>query len=162
MGLFKVSLISLSAVFSLIIFQFASADENPPTDGTALYSWLKAGEYKDWKHESKMHKSAGPHPQQVLTYLNKSLDDSLSKGAKSHPKGSATVKELFDGSGNLSGWAVSVKTQADSAAGQGWYWYEMLGTNPDSNVVADGNGVPLCFGCHTPGKDFVLIPHPLK
>jgi len=144
-------------------FPFAvNSDETPPADGAALFDWLSAGNYKNWVHESEKHKSAGPHPQSVIAYLNAKLDASLAAGAASHPEGSAAVKELFDGDGNLSGWAVSIKTQADSASGQGWYWYEMLGTKVDSRVVADGNGVPLCFGCHTPGKDYVLIPHPLK
>jgi len=153
---------------ALLISSFAvaplksNADETPPTEGSALFDWLAAGNYKDWVQESEKHKSLGPHPQTVIAYLNTLLNDSLAADSSSHPEGAAAVKELFDGSGKLSGWAVSVKTQADSAAGQGWYWYEILGTNADSRVVADGNGVPLCFGCHTPGKDFILISHPLK
>jgi hypothetical protein len=127
-----------------------------------LLKWLQAGSYKQWVHESKAHKSLGPHPVQVIAYLNAALDESLGAKNKSHPKGSAAVKELLDASGKLSGWAVSVKTAEDSAAGQGWYWYEILGTEASGNVVASANGVPLCFGCHTPGKDFVLIDHPLK
>ena len=31
-----------------------------------------------------------------------------------------------------------------------------------SNPVAAGNGVPLCLGCHFPGKDFVLSGYPPK
>jgi len=127
-----------------------------------LYDWLVAGNYKGWAQESEKHKSAGPHPDTVIAYLNAALNDSLAAGSSSHPEGAAAVKELYDNGGKLSGWAVSIKTQPDSAAGQGWYWYEILGTSADSRVVADGNGVPLCFGCHTPGNDFVLIPHPLK
>jgi len=138
------------------------AQDTPPAEGKALYLWLKAGNYKNWVHESEPHKSAGPHPSAVIAYLNAPLNESLNSGAAAHPAGSASVKELFDTSGELSGWAVSIKTQEDSAAGKGWYWYEILGTEEDSRVVADGNGVPLCFGCHTPGNDFVLIPHPLK
>lgn len=28
--------------------------------------------------------------------------------------------------------------------------------------MADSAGVPLCFGCHTPDRDFVLTPFPLR
>jgi hypothetical protein len=140
----------------------AVAEQAPPTERNALLAWLQAGNYKSWVHESKPHPSAGPHPVQVVAYLNKSLDASLAAGNKAHPKGAAAVKELLDGSGNLSGWAVSVKTDTDSANGKGWYWYEILGINAGDRGVADGNGVALCFGCHTPGKDYVLIPYPLK
>lgn len=134
----------------------------PPTESNALLKWLQDGSYKTWARESSPHKSLGPHPTQVVAYLNKTLDQSLSSKSAVHPKGSAAVKELLDASGKLSGWAVSVKTEADSQAGKGWYWYEILGTNANGRVVANANGVPLCFGCHMPGKDFVLISHPLK
>jgi hypothetical protein len=160
MAVFRKSVVTLAVL--LLSSAVSTANDTPPANGSELFEWLKAGNYKSWVHESEQHPSAGPHPQAVIAYLNATLDESLASGADAHPKGSAAVKELFDGSGNISGWAVSIKTQDDSAAGQGWYWYEMLGTNADSRVVADGNGVPLCFGCHTPGKDFVLIPHPLK
>ncbi len=86
----------------------------------------------------------------------------MAAGQPVHPKGSAALKELFDAKGALAGWAVAVKTADDSAGGKGWYWYEILGTTAQSRVVADGNGVPLCFGCHATGKDFVLIGYPLK
>ncbi len=140
----------------------AQSDDVPPTDSEALLKWLQSGSYKKWVNESAPHKSLGPHPTQVVAHLNPVLDRSLATKAPAHPKGSAAVKELFDGSGKLSGWAVSVKTSADSQAGKGWYWYEILGTTASGNVVAKANGVPLCFGCHTPGRDFVLISHPLK
>ena len=140
----------------------AAVADTPPTEHSALFDWLSSGAYKSWTHESAAHPSAGPHPQAVIAYLNPALDESLTAGNAAHPQGSAAVKELYNDSGALSGWAVSVKTDADSAGGKGWYWYEILGTTADSRVVANGNGVPLCFGCHTPGKDFVLIPHPLK
>lgn len=158
----KSKTIAMVAVGWVIVAGATIASEDPPTNHTGLFEWLKAGSYKGWVSESGPHRSAGPHPQAVIAYLNKALDESLASGNTVHPKGAASVKELFDGNGKLNGWAVSVKSQEDSAAGQGWYWYEILGTSPDSRVVADGNGVPLCFGCHTPGKDFVLIPYPLK
>lgn len=155
---------STSAVFGILLTagNFSVASEDPPLSHDSLFQWLKDGNYKSWVSESEKHPSAGPHPQAVIAYLNASLNESMAVGNASHPQGAAAVKELFDGSGELSGWAVSVKTQDDSAAGQGWYWYEILGISADSRVVADGNGVPLCFGCHTPGNDFVLIPYPLK
>ncbi len=141
---------------------FAQSADVPPTESAALLKWLQAGSYKKWVKESAPHPSLGPHPTLVIAYLNPTLDKSLLAKAAAHPKGSAAVKELLDASGKLSGWAVSVKTVVDSQAGKGWYWYEILGTTTSGNVVASANGVPLCFGCHTPGRDFVLIPYPLK
>lgn len=138
----------------------AHASDVPPTDSTALLKWLQAGGYKAWPKESAPHRSMGPHQTLVVTYLNPSLDKSMTAKSKAHPKGSAAVKELLDATGRPGGWAVSVKTSADSDGGKAWYWYEIIGVSP-GNVVAQANGVALCTGCHTRGQDFVLIPHPL-
>lgn len=161
-NLIKTIAILVVVCSTLFTAYMVNASEVPPTDKSGLYAWLKAGSYKAWAHESTPHTSVGPHPTKVVTYINKSLDQSLSKKATTHPKGSAAVKELLNGKGELSGWAVSIKTDANSNSGKGWFWYEMLGTRPNSNVVASDNGVPLCFGCHTPGSDYVLTPYPLK
>ncbi|MEZ5659636.1 MAG: hypothetical protein R3E83_14215 [Burkholderiaceae bacterium] len=160
--------IPLSAIIGVLMASViatparAAADETPPVDPAPLLAWLQAGNYKAWPHESAPHRSLGPHPAQVIAYLNPTLDASMASASQTHPQGSAAVKELFDSSGKLSGWAVSVKTAANSDSGKGWFWYEILGTTSSARVVASANGVPLCFGCHTPGRDFVLIPHPLK
>ena len=137
------------------------ANDLPPTDGAALLKWLQAGSYKQWPRESGPHRSMGPHQGLVVTHLNPLLDKSMAAKAAAHPKGSAAVKEFQDSGGKLSGWAVSVKTAADSDGGKGWYWYEILGDAAGGSVVAQANGVALCSGCHTRGRDFVLIPHPL-
>ncbi|MGH6612088.1 MAG: hypothetical protein ACRECQ_17735 [Burkholderiaceae bacterium] len=162
--MFRTSLacFSLCAAAFVSVPAHAQPNDVPPTESAALLKWLQAGSYKKWPGESAAHKSLGPHPTQVIAYLNPILDKSLSAKAAAHPKGAAAVKELLDASGKLSGWAVSVKTSADSQGGRGWYWYEIFGTTSSGNVVANANGVPLCFGCHTPGRDFVLIGHPLK
>ena len=139
----------------------ARASEVPPAEPAALLKWLQAGSYKQWPKESGPHRSMGPHQGLVVTHLNPALDKSMAAKAAAHPKGSAAVKELQDSSGKLTGWAVSVKTAADSDGGKGWYWYEILGTTPGGTVTAQANGVPLCSACHLRGKDLVLIPHPL-
>ena len=55
-----------------------------------------------------------------------------------------------------------VKTDGDSQRGDGWFWYEITSTTDGSTPVASGNGVPLCFGCHFTGNDFVLTRYPLN
>jgi hypothetical protein len=69
---------------------------------------------------------------------------------------------MFDGDGDLQGWAVMVKTSEDSANGKGWFWYEVTSTTSGADPVAIGNGVQLCQGCHFIGKDFVLTTYPLQ
>ena len=69
--------------------------------------------------------------------------------------------EMYE-NGKLKGWAVSVKTQANSDNGKGWYWYEVLSPTDASKIAGEGQGLGLCVGCHFPGKDFVVTGYPLK
>ena len=140
-----------------------------PVDKEALFKFLVEGKYKSFPaKESGMHPSNGPHSikgtfgQPVQTYLNAAMNDSLKAGNKAHPKGAGIVKEMFSEEGELQGWAVSIKTQNDSEKGKGWFWYEVTSTKDSNALVANGNGVPLCYGCHSTGKDFVLTGFPLK
>ena len=131
-----------------------------------LFSYLQKGTYKNFAaKESSMHPSTGPHTKiglPVRVFLDPKMDASLRAGNASHPAGSGIVKEMYNANGNLQGWAVMVKTGANSDDGKGWFWYEVTSTTDGSAPVAVGNGVPLCFGCHTIGKDFVLTGYPLK
>jgi hypothetical protein len=133
-----------------------------PTSGPEMLAWLQAGNYLDWAHESALHRSQGPHAQQVLTYFNEPLLASLAAGNATHPAGAASVKELFNRDSELVGWAVMVKAQDDSDGGNGWYWYEGFGTSFPYSAF----GHPACTGCHSSdqgtltSKDFVLSPYP--
>ena len=142
----------------------AKVDSAVPTDG--LFKYLQSGAYKSFKaQEPGQHGSRGPHTKfgwPVRVFLDPVIDASLAAGNSSHPAGSSIVKEMFDEAGKLQGWAVMVKTQADSARGSGWFWYEITSTTDGSSPVASGNGVPLCFGCHFTGRDFVLTSYPLQ
>ncbi len=149
-------------------FDAATAvSDTVPTDADALYVYLQAGGYKEFAHEEERHTSTGPHPDPqvreshtVIAFFNSALDASLKAGNETHPEGSAAVKEFYDADGERTGWAVSVKTQAESATGQGWYWYEVTSVTDGSSPVAAGNGVALCWGCHASGNDFVLSRYP--
>lgn len=144
----------------------AKVDSVVPVTKDKLFSYLQAGSYNGLAaKESGSHPTRGPHTKfgwPVRVFLGPKLDASLKAGNTSHPAGSAAVKEMYDGSGKLQGWAVMVKTAADSAGGKGWFWYEVTSTTDGSKPVAAGNGVPLCFGCHFTGRDFLLTDYPLK
>lgn len=129
-----------------------------PLGGAALEAWLQAGHYRQWRGESKAHSSQGPHFGKVRAYLNPVLFDSLNAGNKAHPKGAVAVKELYGEGDQVLGWSVAIKTDAASAAGANWYWYEKF----EARVVADGKGILLCRSCHLTGRDYVLTPWPLK
>lgn len=144
----------------------AKVDSVVPVTKDKLFSYLRAASYKNFAaKESGRHPTRGPHTKvgwPVRVFLGPKLDASLKAGNTSHPAGSAAVKEMYDASGKLQGWAVMVKTAADSAGGKGWFWYEVTSTTDGSKPVAAGNGVPLCFGCHFTGRDFVLSDYPLQ
>jgi hypothetical protein len=136
-----------------------------PTDNDKLFKYLQKGSYKELAaQESATHPSRGPHSNfglPVRVFLDPLLDASLKAGNASHPAGSAVVKEMFSKENELEGWAVMVKTEDDSKGGQGWFWYEITSTT-DPEPFASGNGIPLCFGCHSTGNDYVLTSYPLQ
>jgi hypothetical protein len=134
-----------------------SPDSLPPIDADALLPWLEGEPYLIWAAESGPHVSAGPHGSAVRTFFNAALAEAAAAGADEYPIGAATVKELFDGSGERSGWAVMVKLELGQG-GDGWYWYESVG----ASVYADGTGVALCTGCHSSAVDFVRTTWPLE
>jgi hypothetical protein len=141
-------------------------DSAVPTDLGNLFRYLQEGSYKSFAaQESDKHPSAGPHTKvgwPVRVFMDPLINASLAAGNTSHPQGSSIVKEMYDGDGDLQGWAVMVKTSEDSAGGKGWFWYEVTSTKSGSDPVAAGNGVQLCQGCHFIGKDFVLTGYPLQ
>lgn len=159
-GLFRN--VGIAAILVVAASAQARDKTAPPAEPQALNRFLQAGSYKAWPRESAPHPSRGPHPVTVLTYLNPAMQASLAAGNKDHPAGSAIVKELFDDKGRIRGWAVSIKTEAKSRLGKGWYWYEVL--SPEAGARADyaGQGLLLCSACHATGKDYVLTTFPLK
>lgn len=153
---------ALGATLAGWIANAAADSRAPPTTSKELFDWLRTGGYKSWARETDPRPSRGSHPGGVLTYLNPALDASLKAASATHPEGAATVLELYGKQGAVHGWAVSVKTQRDSAGGKGWYWYEVLSTEDGSRTLAADAGAASCVECHAQGRDFVLTPFPLK
>ena len=129
----------------------------PPVDAATLAPFLTSNGYAQWKAESSVHSSTGPHGM-VRSYVNDVLFDSLTAGNATHPKCSAVVKELYASDGSPNGHAYWVKTDDDSAAGANIYWYEIL----NGNVIVDGKDESGCTGCHSSGTDFFRTPFPLQ
>lgn len=142
--------------------------EAVPTEFEALFEYLSAGTYRNFvTSESVTHPSAGPHPgygRPVRVYMNYEMASSLEAGNEEHPMGASIVKEMFEPDGTtLSGWAVLVKTQEETDAGNGYFWYEVTSPTDSSAIMGDaGNGQQLCVGCHVTGNDYVLSEYPLR
>jgi hypothetical protein len=97
-----------------------------------------------------------------LTYVNDALARSLDAGNSEHPRCAASVKELFLGRAEVSGWAVFVKTKTTSDGGQGFYWFETTSTEAGQRPAYQGFGLGLCVGCHASGRDYFRAPWPLQ
>ena len=145
------------------------SDESPlppcevPSEPEALLAYLRRGDYKQLAHrESAVHGSSGPHGGRVLTYVNDLLAESLDLGNEQHPRCSASVKELYLGKPEVSGWAVLVKTSDDSKQGRGYYWLETLSTREGREADYEGDGEGICVGCHKAGRDYFTTPWPLQ
>lgn len=130
-------------------------DCEAPAESDALFSFLQAGQYNTWTAESAVHASVGPHDN-VRVYLG----PKMAAGAAPHAIGSAVVKELYAGGATVTGWVVWVKVAADSAGGDGIYWYENFSTTSNDPQV-EGVGDSACTGCHASGQDFLLTSVPL-
>lgn len=137
------------------------AGDAVPSAPAALLEWLRARSYASYRGESSVHASSGPHGGNVRTFVNAKLAASLDASGE-HPEGSVAVKELYgSGTTDVTGWAVMIKTQPESAAGAGFYWYEVFGTEPGASAI-EGQGKGLCVDCHAGGRDFFLTPFPLR
>jgi len=138
----------------------ASDDQTPPnTDRAAVEPWLAAGSYKNWACEIDPHPQMKVSPHGMNKICSNDLEANFSGAAGSErPVGSAAVKELYDDSAQLVGYAVAVKVKAASDAGAGWYWYERVplssaAPHNSKGIVADGLGSAgtastICVGCH--------------
>ena len=146
-------------------------DQTPPMGAAEVESWLKAGSYKSWHCEPTVHESRSPSPHGFNRICSNDLVADNVDGKDAWPSGAAAVKELYasiDGKAPV-GYAVYLKTEADSAGGANWYWYERVpldsaAPHDENGVVADGMGdggpeKAICVGCHVAaGADAAHTP----
>jgi hypothetical protein len=150
----------------------AGSAQTPPFGEASLVAWLATGQYKQWHCEPAVHAARGPsvHTPFDRVCSNDVLSAAAAAGGTAPwPAGAAEVKEIYmaaDDPTPTGGYAVSVKTAADSASGAAWYYYERF----DGTLYADGLGTGICVDCHatasatsmtSPGAhDFVFTPVP--
>ena len=125
----------------------------PPQGATAVEAWLAKGYYKQWACEPAIHAGRAPTPHGFNRICANQAISANVAGTAPWPAGAAAVKELYDSLTGAApiGYAVYLKTAADSAAGAGWYWYERV--PQPTGVVADGTGgagpaKTICVACH--------------
>jgi hypothetical protein len=148
-----------------------SKSQTPPTNAAALMSWLAAGSYESWHCESSVHEARSPSPHGFNRICSNDLISANAGGTADFPSGAAAVKELYASLTDSMpvGYAVYLKTAADSAAGANYYWYEVVPTDSAAphdarGVVADGMGdsgpaKTICVGCHAAaGSDAAHTP----
>jgi len=139
-----------------------SDDQTPPTSGhTDIEAWLVTGSYKTWACEPAVHEARSPSPHGFNRICSNDVIAAAAPGTAVWPKGAAAVKEIYASLTGATpvGYAVYLKTDASSAGGANWYWYERLPTDStaphDANgTVADGKGgsgtpLTICVACHT-------------
>ncbi|MFO0641610.1 MAG: hypothetical protein U0183_20470 [Polyangiaceae bacterium] len=120
--------------------------ETPATgDAATVKAWLESKAYTKWACEP------APHPGRAGTghSANRICSNGLLSrhGAGEYPVGAASVKELFDGNGTLTGYAMLLKTKPGGV--ESFYWYENIGASVIANGQGDsGSAKSVCTGCH--------------
>ena len=134
--------------------------QKPPQGAAAIEAWLAKGDYNDWQCEPEVHEARSPSPHGFNRICSNDAIASQATGKGDWPAGAAAVKELYASADAKKpvGYAVYLKTKADSAAGANWYWYERVpldsaAPHDSKGVVADGMGddgpeKSICVGCH--------------
>jgi hypothetical protein len=151
----------------------STASQKPPQGADAVEAWLAMGDYKTWHCEPAVHASRSPSPHGFNRICSNDALAADAMGTGVWAKGSAAVKELYNAATDTTpvGYAVYLKTAADSAAGANWYWYERvpltsMAPHDAKGVVADGLGASepaqtICVGCHAAaGSDAAHTPTP--
>lgn len=127
--------------------------QTPPTTSSAdIAAWIETGVYRAWHCEVALHpaRPSGAHGENRV--CSSPLLSSTTSTATEFPIGAASVKELGDGSGNVIGYAVAVRT-VQGQGGAGWLWYERIGQG--SAIIGQGHGG--CIGCHAQAaRDYVF------
>lgn len=148
-------------------------DQTPPQGATAVEAWLAAGSYKNWQCEPDVHESRSPSPHGYNRICSNDVISANAAGEDEWPSGAAAVKELYATADAKEpvGFAVYLKTAADSGGGDNWYWYERVpldsaAPHDAEGVVADGLGdqgpeKAICVSCHVAaGSDAAHTPSP--
>ncbi|HEX4474278.1 MAG TPA: hypothetical protein VH142_04320 [Polyangiaceae bacterium] len=135
----------------------------PAMGATEITAWLKGGDYLNWTCEPTVHAARSPSPHGFNRICSNALLSQNATATGAWPEGVAAVKELHASAdaavdSDPVGYAVYVKTKADSAGGANWYWYETVpldsaAPHDATGLVADGlgDGGPakdICVSCH--------------
>jgi hypothetical protein len=156
--------------------------QTPARGADQMEDWLEGGAYLEWAAEPAIHEARSPSPHGFNRIFVNDLLAQNAGGSSDWPAGVAAVKELYDSADAAEpvGYAVYLKTAADSDGGRNWYWYEIVpddspAPHDENGIVADGLGTDgparsICVGCHalagadeahTPtagGRDLVYSP----
>lgn len=125
----------------------------PEDTAEGVKAFIAAGDYKTWHCEMAAIPKRGPSPHGDSSRVCSNDALSATGAGLTFPKGSAAVKEIFK-EGMPLGFAYYHKTQDDSAAGMGWYYYE---TSPPAMMPVAAQGAAGCVMCHSAaGKDDMM------
>lgn len=128
--------------------------EQAPTSESALHLWLISRSYEDWPAWNDVRPSSFAEGG-ARVYWSPELHHSLAQGARSHPVGSAAVRELYeDDLRTPRGWSTMVKL-ADRGHADDWLFFEVFSSNATVKPAIAARGAPGCLGCHEDAPDYI-------
>lgn len=146
--------------------------QTPAMGAAEMTTWLAGGAYLKWHCEPEVHEARFPSPHGYNRICSNDVVAAAAGGTGDWPVGAAAVKELHLGlMDEPAGYSVYLKTDADSAGGANWYWYELYPTKTGDSgfrtaLAADGLGNggaarDVCVACHVAaGSDAKHTPSP--
>lgn len=124
-----------------------AGDSETPATGRAelVAAWVARGDYRRWTCEPAGHPQRPPSPHGRNRICNNRKI--VEHGVGEYPTGAASVKEVFDDLGKLTGHLIAAKLGAGGA--EAWVWY----MESDGVVTLNGRGdtpdpVSKCVYCH--------------
>jgi hypothetical protein len=143
-----------------------AASQTPPQEKVAMAAWLSKGDYKSWQCEQAVSTARSMSPHGFNRVCSNDVISRHAADGAPWPAGAAAVKEFYASAtaSTPNGYAVYLKTQADSAQGANWYFYARVPAEDGSlsdSVPVDGLGAGPCVSCHSAaGSDAEHRPSP--
>jgi len=132
--------------------EYVPPPDGPPAASSEFLAFVDGREYAAWTCELAPHPAREPSPHGMNRICQNSIATAARDGSGPWPVGAASVKEQYDGGGNVFAFEISLKERSGSGP-EAWRFWRGQGTR----VTNDAVGASFCSNCHEGAdRDFVF------